>query len=138
MHEFSLVRSLLAQLPEILPRDDWHRLRVITLAAGPLSGFEPLLASEAFEQLKIGSGLDACRLEIEQEALRAQCRDCGHPFDVEAFRFRCPNCASARVDVISGESVRIATVTLVQTNEPDGRVSAETVAGDDRPPQDEH
>ena len=125
MHEYSLVRSLLSQLPEVVPSQDWPRLRIVTLAAGPLSGFEPLLASEAFEQLKMDYGLDGCRLEVEEETLRASCRSCVRDFEVEAFRFLCPDCGSGDVDVISGDGVRIASVTLVQTTDAGGEVTAE-------------
>lgn len=114
MHEYSLIRSLIEQLPDVLEAGELPRLRKITLASGPLSGVEPLLALEAFEQLKIEAGLPDCQLVIQDEPLAARCDACHSTFEIENFRFICPDCGHTQVTVISGESVRIQSVTVAQ------------------------
>jgi hydrogenase nickel incorporation protein HypA/HybF len=117
VHEFSVIRSLLNQLPEFVPDVPSVDLREIVISVGPLSGIEPLLAEAAFEQLRESAGLAACRLTIEHVPLLGCCGDCQQTFEVESFRFICPHCESSEVQITSGDAVIIKAVRVVTSPE---------------------
>ncbi|XZE56808.1 hydrogenase maturation nickel metallochaperone HypA [Planctomycetaceae bacterium SH139] len=117
MHEFSVIRSLLNQLPQFVPGVPSVDLREIFISVGPLSGIEPLLAEAAFEQLRDSAGLGACRLTIEHVPLLACCGECQQTFEVESFRFVCPHCESSEVQITSGDAVIIKAVRVVTSPE---------------------
>lgn len=115
MHEASLVRSLLRQVSELLVENSGDSVVSIRVEMGPLSGVERPLVEIAFAE-QVGS--TACRgaeLQIEEVPLSAVCRDCGNEFDIERFRFVCPACESARVQVTGGEDFRLLDIEIRQT-----------------------
>jgi len=117
VHEFSVIRSLLNQLPQLVPGVANGDLREIVISLGPLSGIEPLLAEAAFEQLREPAGLGACRLTIEHVPLLACCGECEQTFEVESFHFICPHCESVEVQITSGDGVIIKAVRVVTSPE---------------------
>ena len=115
MHEASLVRSLLRQVSELLVEHGGDSVVSIRVEMGPLSGVERPLVEIAFAD-QVGS--TACRgaeLQIEEVPLSAVCRDCGNEFDIERFRFVCPACESARVQVTGGDDFRLLDIKIRQT-----------------------
>lgn len=117
MHEFSVIRSLLNQVPQFVPGVPSVDLREIVISVGPLSGIEPLLAEAAFEQLRESAGLGACRLTIEQVPLLGCCGECQQSFEVESFRFICPHCESNEVQITSGDAVIMKAVRVITSPE---------------------
>lgn len=49
--------------------------------------------------------------------LEAACRQCGHAFAVERFRFVCPACASPHVEVTRGDALILDSVTFTPGDE---------------------
>ncbi|MBI3864129.1 MAG: hydrogenase maturation nickel metallochaperone HypA [Planctomycetia bacterium] len=117
MHELSLVRSLLAQVNRI--RSDRAGLAVdgVHVEVGPLSGVEPELLVSAFEQLAGDFGMTGTQLVIDEVPLMANCPSCG-TVTVEPVRIRCPICGDDGVTIVSGDEVRLQSVTI-QCPEPE-------------------
>ncbi|MGE3315188.1 MAG: hydrogenase maturation nickel metallochaperone HypA [Planctomycetaceae bacterium] len=112
MHEYSLVRSLLNQVAEVMASHRACAVERVRVEIGPLSGVEPELVSLAFEQLV---GETPCRgavLTIERVPLSCCCRDCDAQFDLVGFDFRCPHCESRSVQVIRVDEFRLLDVTV--------------------------
>lgn len=107
MHEYSLVRGLLAQACAAAQPLPASSIRAIFVSTGPLAGVETLLVQLAFEQLKTDWGLDQSQLVIGEEALQAVCRDCDQAFDVLDFLFKCPHCGSGSVRITQGDEFRL-------------------------------
>jgi len=107
MHEISLVRSLISQALTAVESLPSSCIRTVRVLAGPLCGVEPILVALAFDALKSESGLDQCRLTIDQQELMAVCRECSTPFEVHNFVFRCPVCLSGSVRITQGEDFRL-------------------------------
>lgn len=105
MHEYSIVRSLLKQALDIVTPISADRLRKLTICVGPLSGVEPLLLAEAFKVLKYDFEASSCELEIDNCSLMADCSLCGYRFEIVDFDFRCPQCASSRLEVTQGDRI---------------------------------
>lgn len=114
MHEASLVRSLLRQVTELLVENGGDSVVAIRVEMGPLSGVERPLVEIAFAEQVESTPCRGAELQVEEVPLSAVCRDCGEEFDVERFRFACPACESARVQVTSGEDFRLLDIEIRQ------------------------
>lgn len=115
MHEASLVRSLLRQVSELLVEHGGDSVVSIRIEMGPLSGVERSLVEIAFADQVDSTPCRGAELQVEEVPLSAVCRDCGNEFDIERFRFVCPACESARVQVTGGEDFRLLDIEIRQT-----------------------
>jgi hydrogenase nickel incorporation protein HypA/HybF len=115
MHEASLVKTLIEQVDRLASEHAAAAVDEVRVRIGPMSGVEPLLVSAAFERLAPAG----TRLVIDEVPLTARCRDCGESFELEQFRFRCPSCQSADVEVIEGDGFVLESITIRQV-EPAG------------------
>jgi hydrogenase nickel incorporation protein HypA/HybF len=111
MHELSLVRSLLGQVDRIRSENDGLAVDEIHIEVGPLSGVEAVLLQSAFEQVAVEYDASGARLVINEVPLMAGCTTCG-PVAVEPVRIRCPHCGRDDVQIISGDEVRLCSVTI--------------------------
>lgn len=112
MHEMSLVRSLLTQAAELMNSHGGTSVERIRVEIGPLSGAEPELVQLAFAQLAVETPYCNAQLSIEAVPLTCHCEECDTDFEMQDFRFRCPECASASVRVVTGAEFRIVDVTI--------------------------
>ncbi len=112
MHERSLVRQLIEQVEEELRNRQLSGLTTVHLDIGEFSGVEPSLIEFAFQEMAVDKWSTAVRLVVNVTPLAAHCRQCGEDFRVERFRFVCPHCKNAAVDVIAGEDMRLVSLTV--------------------------
>lgn len=110
MHEISLVRDLLAQVDQAMRDNGIQSISVIQIEVGPLSGVEALLVEQAYLSLIASSPFENVRLTIDQPLLMAICRECDTEFSVMEFHFVCPNCSSSKVQVTSGDAMRLVSI----------------------------
>ncbi len=114
MHEISLVRSLVRQVDQIATDHDANADAVqdITIEIGPLSGVEPELVRMAYDQLCYQERRPPATLTIELSSLQVRCLDCESDTELQDFMFRCGQCHSGRVRVISGDEFRLLSITF--------------------------
>ncbi|MFM2002575.1 MAG: hypothetical protein RI963_2001 [Planctomycetota bacterium] len=117
MHEFSLLRSILAQVADIAASHPAAShspgpIREIRIRCGELAGVEPALLDEAFRMLAPGSRWESTRLSITLEPLSARCDGCGLTCHPDRFRFVCPHCGSRQLREIAGDQVIIESILL--------------------------
>lgn len=122
MHEFSLVASLMSQAIAVAAEHGGLPIDEIRIEIGPLSGVEPILVQDAFARLAADRQLTGARLAIDEVPLQCQCEQCDGGFVLEDFHFQCPTCGTPRVRVLSGDAVRLMSVTLREPA-PDARPS---------------
>ncbi|HEV3021530.1 MAG TPA: hydrogenase maturation nickel metallochaperone HypA [Pirellulales bacterium] len=108
MHEASLVRTLIEQVDRLASEHAATAVDEVRVRIGPLSGVEPYLVAAAFERFAPAGAT----LVIDEVPLTARCRGCGESFEVESFRFRCPRCDSADVEVIEGDGFMLESITI--------------------------
>lgn len=113
MHERSIAQAIFRQLTRTAGEYPGMRVVSCEVEIGPLSGVEPLLLEVAFETLIRELGHEIA-LEVRSVPLRGQCRTCQANVDLEALRFQCPICGSSGIDVISGDQVELAHVTVAE------------------------
>ncbi len=112
MHEYSLVRSLLRQVAELMTEHGGTAVESIRVQMGPLSGVERELVEIAFAEEAENSACRVARLIVEEIPLSATCRDCGADFTVERFQFRCTACDSPRMRILSGDEFKLMDIEL--------------------------
>jgi hydrogenase nickel incorporation protein HypA/HybF len=113
MHEASLVKSLLRQVEEIRAEQDGLSVEEIRIEIGPLAGVEPMLVRSAFLQLASDCNMGEARLMIDEVSLSARCSSCGLVV-VALARIACPICGSLAVSIVSGNEMRLQSVTIRQ------------------------
>jgi hydrogenase nickel incorporation protein HypA/HybF len=112
VHEFSLVRSLLSQVRALVREHGGAEAEEVRVEIGPLAGVEPLLVESAFSQLVESSEMPHARVVIDQVPLEGLCTGCHAAFEIERFRFVCPQCGSGQVRVTRGDEFRLMSVTI--------------------------
>jgi hydrogenase nickel incorporation protein HypA/HybF len=124
MHERSLAAALLRQVEAHAAAQGALRVEEVCVKLGPLAGVEPLLLESAFGELAAGSIAAGAVLRFNEVPLVAGCRDCGREFEVERFRFRCPDCSSGKTTLLQGDSVILESINVVDEIEaaPSGSV----------------
>ncbi len=110
MHEVSLVRDLIKQAEQAMLQNHLASVASIHVEVGPLSGVDPLLVEQAFQSLIPGTIFANTRLVVEQPKLMAVCRECASEFEVVDFQFRCTSCQSIKVQVTSGDELRLVSI----------------------------
>jgi hydrogenase nickel incorporation protein HypA/HybF len=107
MHELSLTQSVVAAITE---RFGDARVSVVRLEIGKLSGVVVDSIRFCFDLVAEGTPVQGARLEIDEPAGAARCRDCAGEFTVDDPIVLCPDCDSANVAVLSGRDLLIKSV----------------------------
>lgn len=116
MHERSIVALLIEQIEGERQARGMGALVEVRVALGEFSGVEPILFAEAFAELSRERWGRDVALRLDAAPLSARCRSCGAEFRVERFRFVCPACHNAGVDVVSGEGILLVSLSAEPFN----------------------
>jgi hydrogenase nickel incorporation protein HypA/HybF len=124
MHEYSLARALLEHVHAQQVRQSARRVAAVKVTVGEFAGVDAELLELAFRDLAIGTPAEGADVSISRVPLEARCQKCGHEFEIQRFRFVCPNCSTADVRIIRGEELMLESVTLMAEVENTAHVSA--------------
>lgn len=106
MHELSITQSV---VDAVVERFDGARIAGVRLEIGRLSGVLPDAVRFCFDVAAAGTSAEGARLEIDEPAGRARCRECTDEFELEDPIPLCP-CGSAHIEVLAGAELRIVSV----------------------------
>jgi hydrogenase nickel incorporation protein HypA/HybF len=112
MHEFSVARSLVTEIRQIVANQGGGSITAVELDIGPLSGVEPLHLAEAFRILTAEGELSQTVLHVNEVLLQACCNSCGRRFAIHDYQFRCPHCGDSKLLIERGDGVIIRTLTI--------------------------
>lgn len=115
MHERTIVRDLLDQIPALVGDRPIRAVRVVKLTVGEFAGVEPELLRLAFEDMAPSLLHPQVRIDLTVAPLEADCRSCRRRFRVENFRFRCPTCAGQDVVACGGEQIELTSLTFEES-----------------------
>lgn len=107
MHEMAIAQGILDIVLEAAAENDAAAVVRIKLQVGEMTEVVPEALTFCFAALAAGTAAAAAELEVEVMPLVGRCRDCGREFRVERFRFLCPGCGSAGVEIVSGRELRV-------------------------------
>jgi hydrogenase nickel incorporation protein HypA/HybF len=106
MHELAITQGIVDAIVERLGDT---RVTAVRVRIGRVSGVVPDAVRFCFDLVAEGTPVEGARLEIDEPAGRARCRDCTAEFAVEDLVLLCP-CGSADVDLIGGQELAISSV----------------------------
>ncbi|MGB9791239.1 MAG: hydrogenase maturation nickel metallochaperone HypA [Thermacetogeniaceae bacterium] len=108
MHELSLMESVVKQLHSSAAENGIKRITRVMLVVGKMTMAVPDALRFAFDALQKGDELlEGAVLEIREEPVRCECRDCGHSYDAPNYEFICPSCSSPNIKITRGRELYI-------------------------------
>ncbi|MDR3562286.1 MAG: hydrogenase maturation nickel metallochaperone HypA [Negativicutes bacterium] len=107
MHEMAIAQGILEIVLDNVAQYGAKSVASIKLLVGEMTGVEPEALKFCFSSLAEGTVAASAELEIEVMPLVGRCRDCGGEFRIERYRFLCPVCGSAGVEILSGRELRV-------------------------------
>ena len=107
MHEVAICQSILDTVREELSEDELSRVREIHLKVGKLSCVEPSILQNVFGFMIVDSPFAHTQLKIHLLEVIAQCEMCGEKFEVEHYKFICPQCQRPTSKIIQGNELQI-------------------------------
>lgn len=107
MHETAVVMGLIGILDRKAVEHRIARVSEVRVKLGRLRGLDARQLVAVFEVLSEGGRAEGARLVIDDVAVTAHCRACGHDFTVEGWQLACPACGGDAVDVLTGRELHI-------------------------------
>lgn len=108
MHELSLMESVVKQLRASAAENDIKKITRVLLVVGKMTMAVPDALQFAFEVLqKEDELLKGAVLEIREEPVRCECKDCGHLYEAPNYELLCPSCSGPNVKIVGGRELYI-------------------------------
>ncbi len=107
LHEMAIAQGILGIALDTAAQNDAAKILRVSLLVGQLTEIEPASLRFCFEALAAGTPADGAQLEVTVIPLTARCRDCGLDFAIENYRFFCPECNSAGIEILSGRELKV-------------------------------
>ncbi|ATW24619.1 hydrogenase maturation nickel metallochaperone HypA [Candidatus Formimonas warabiya] len=108
MHEMAIAQGILDIALDHAAQHQAQKVLTISLSIGQMTGVEPEALLFCFNVLAEETIAAAAKLDINILPLVGFCQGCGQEFAVEGYRFFCPSCGSAQVEIISGRELQVA------------------------------
>ncbi len=130
MHELSLSAAILAAAERYA---GGRRVVAIDLWVGHMRRVMPAALEFYFGVVARGTVCEGARLDQTVVAARAHCRSCHEEWSVEGPFFRCPWCREAAIELLSGNELRVESITVdeyLEVGSPDPVVCREVAESD--------
>ncbi len=110
MHELSIASNLIDIIKQATDGKDVSRVTLLRIVIGEMSTVVPDCLAFAFEVVSKGTIAESARIDFEKKPLIGQCGDCGHEFHIEEYLFRCPECESPKIEILSGKEFMLESI----------------------------
>jgi hydrogenase nickel incorporation protein HypA/HybF len=107
MHEMSLAENVLQIIEDAARAEPFHRVRKVVLEIGALSAVEPEAMRFCFDSVVRGSVAEGAQLEIIETPGAGRCTACGMTVSLQEQYGLCPECGSARIEIVAGKQMRV-------------------------------
>jgi len=112
MHEYAITQSLIDSCEEHARRNSARKVTKVVIKIGVLSGVEPYLLSEAFENFKLDTLCHEAELVLNLQKVKVRCNVCDAEQELDRNEFVCPKCGSYDINVIDGEDMYLMSLEL--------------------------
>ena len=107
LHEFPITQSIVKISNEEAEKHGAKKITEIRLKVGELSGLMPECIQVYFDMCSKGTKAEGAVLKIEKIPICFKCNICGTECDAAERKYKCPNCGSKDIKVISGNEFLI-------------------------------
>ena len=111
MHEMGIAFDLIEQVLKIGKQNNLSSISEIEVEAGVLRLIEPEAIRLAWESVCEGTIAAGSALKLSEVSPSAKCRICQKTFTPQMDDFRCPHCATADIELISGNDLILKSIT---------------------------
>ncbi|MGO9481692.1 MAG: hydrogenase maturation nickel metallochaperone HypA [Candidatus Kryptoniota bacterium] len=108
MHELSIAESIMNIVNENLVGN--RPVISIKVRIGSLANIISDSLEFCFDVIKKGTPIEKAELKIESVVIMAHCEICGTDFEIEDFLFRCKNCGSTDLRIVSGNELQVVEI----------------------------
>jgi hydrogenase nickel incorporation protein HypA/HybF len=110
MHELGIIQSAVGMALETARAQDAHRIHVLRMRVGALSGVVPDALQFAFDLACQGTIAEGAVLEIETVAAACWCAACQREFTCQDFLAECPQCHAVSDQLRRGRELELVSV----------------------------
>jgi hydrogenase nickel incorporation protein HypA/HybF len=107
MHEATVAASLIGIVERAAAGLKGAKVVKVEVSIGRLKAVEPALLTSCFAFMAENTICDGAELVCTSLPVVARCGACNDVFEVKAFDFHCPACASQALTVESGRELRV-------------------------------
>ena len=107
MHELSLAGGIVRLVEDAAERERFHRVSLLRLEAGALSGVEVRALRFALEAGVPGTCLEGAEILIDEPPGTAWCLGCGRSVKIGSRADACPSCGGFRLQPTGGTELRV-------------------------------
>jgi hydrogenase nickel incorporation protein HypA/HybF len=113
MHEMGIALEVIDIVQASIPADTANaRVKRVNLKVGKLSAVVASSLRFCFDVSVKGTALENAELNIQEVPVTARCEDCRHQWDIDQPVFRCPDCNSSRIEMLSGRELDIESIEI--------------------------
>ncbi|MEJ2154162.1 MAG: hydrogenase maturation nickel metallochaperone HypA [Desulfobacteraceae bacterium] len=113
MHEMGIATEIVRIVVESIPDDMTDpKVERINLKVGKLAAVVSQSLQFCFEVAAKETPAEGADLHIEEIAVSASCRTCGHRWQIDDPVFRCPECDSGSIEMLTGRELDIESIEL--------------------------
>ena len=108
MHELSVADSILSTVRSEMKLNGYTTVAEIGLRIGEMTDIAPESLRFGLEALTKGTDLEGVEVKIEIVPLQGKCEPCQREFRIIDFKFVCPACGGAKIEIILGNELDIS------------------------------
>ncbi len=102
MHEMMVAENLLTAISDEAAKRNIKPIGA-KISCGQLYAINDEVLCFAFEAIAKGTSCESLKLEIEHKPIRARCKKCDEPFNVDFSNPNCPKCRSSDFELLPDE-----------------------------------
>jgi len=113
MHEMGIALQIIEIASASIPQSDVPiQVETVNLKVGKLAAIVPESLRFCFEIAAKDSPLSGAALHIEEVPIQARCKECEARWTIEEPVFKCRECGSGKLDIISGRELNIESIEI--------------------------
>ena len=116
MHELAVTENILQIAVQHAAQDNAMRVTTLHLVIGQLSSIVDDSVQFYWDMISAGTMCEGAQLRFERRPALLKCRDCDQAYALNGELTDCPNCHSARVEVVAGEELYLDSIEVEAQN----------------------
>ena len=118
MHEMGIALQIIEIATASIPPDAGPvRVEKINLKIGKMAAVVPDSLRFCFDVAVKDTPLDGAQLAIEELPVVAKCNDCQTQWTINSPAFKCENCDSGSLEILSGRELDIESIEIVEEDD---------------------